>query len=279
MTYFSMTKATKTGGFDAAEGINDQAVFQYDPEEATGYEIGVKMDLLDDSARLNIAIFNTDFDNLQVSSYDPNANNSTGGYVTANAGSATSEGIEIDGLYAVSDNLTVGASVAYLQAEYNEFVSSCPINVLEQANLICTPVAGATGGALEQDLAGFQMESSPEYSGTMFAEYFTMIGEMNAGVRFDIIYKDDVMLNPSQDTHVSEEAYTKLNLNFTLGSADDTWVTSLGVFNIIDEQPTTFAGEQYFLPGSYYVNRDRGREIKASATYLLVLRLECLNFN
>ncbi len=247
MTYVSVTKATKAGGFDAAEGVNDQAVFQYDPEEATEFEIGVKMDLLDGSARLNIAIFKTDFNNLQVSSYDPNANNSTGAYVTTNAGSATSQGIEIDGLYAVSDNLTVGASVAYLQAEYNEFTSSCPISAIEAAKLNCTPVAGSTSGALEHDLAGFQIENSPEFTGTMFAEYFTTIGEMNAGIRFDINYKDDVMLSSSQDSNLTEEAYTKLNLNFTLNSADDSWVASLGVFNITDEQPTTFAGEQAFF--------------------------------
>ena len=267
MTYVSVTKATKAGGFDAAEGVNDPDVFQYDPEEATGFEIGLKMDLLDGSARLNVAIFRTDFDDLQVSSYDPNANNSTGAYVTTNAGSATSQGIEIDGLYAVSDNLTVGASVAYLQAEYTEFTSSCPLNPLEQANLNCTPVAGSTTGAMEQDLAGYQMERSPEYSGTMFAEYFTTIDEMNAGVRFDVIYQGDVMVSPSQDSNLAADAYAKLNLNFTLNSADDTWVASLGVFNITDEQPTTSGGEQAFVPGTYFLSKDRGREIKVSATY------------
>ncbi|WP_268892444.1 TonB-dependent receptor [Colwellia sp. 20A7] len=174
-----------------------------------------------------------------------------------------SQGIEVDGLLAVNDNLTIGASVGYLQAEYKEFNVSCPLNALEAAKVDCVEI----DGELQQSLSGFQIENAPKLTGTMFAEYFTTISDMNAGVRLDANYKDDITLSTSQDSHLTEDAYTKVNINFTLTSAEDTWSASLGVFNLTDEQPITFGGETAFVPGLYYVGTERGREIKASATY------------
>ena len=263
MAYASWTKATKAGGFDASEGVNNPDAFIYDPEEATGIELGVKMELLDGRARLNAAIFHTEFEDLQVSSFDPTANGGNGAFVTSNAGKATSQGIEIDGLFAVSDKLTVGGSVAFLKAEYDEFFTGCAINHVEAAKLNCVQI----GTAVVQDLAGFQLENAPEFTGTLFAEYMTNIGSMYAGARLAANHKSETTLDPSQDSNLIEDAYTKVNLNFTLAEADDRWSVSLGVFNLTDEQPTTFGGQAFLLPGAYFKNRSRGREIKATATY------------
>ena len=261
MAYASWTKATKAGGLNAGAGIDDFATFTFKPENAEGFELGVKMDLLEGRARLNAAVFNTVFDDLQVSSFDPNAG-PNGAFVTGNAGKATSQGIEVDGLFAVSDKLTVGGSVALLKAEYDDFFTGCPSNALEAAKLSCN----ANGVAGVQDLAGFRLENAPKLTGAVFAEYVTTIGDMNAGARLDVNHKGETSLDPSQDSFLTEDAYTKVNLNFTVSTADEGWSGSLGVFNLTDEQPATFGGQAFALPGVYWMNRSRGREIKASAT-------------
>lgn len=262
MAYISLTRATKAGGFDASEGDNNPDVFIYKPEEATGIEVGVKMELLDGRGRLNAAIFSTEFDDLQVSSFDPTAG-AVGAFVTTNAGKATSQGIELEGMFAVTESLTFGANVAYLESEYDEFFTGCASNGLEAARLDCVMI----NGILQKDLSGFQTENAPEWSGSMFAEYFMEFDSVNAGVRLDVNHKGETSLDPSQDSNLIEDAYTKVNLNFNVDSADDTWSVGLGVFNLTDEQPRTFAGQAFALPGVYFENRVRGREVRATATY------------
>ena len=260
MAYINLTKATKSGGFDASESLNNPSVFAYKPEEATGFELGMKMDLLDGRGRLNVAIFKTDFDDLQVSSFVPSAG-ATGSFVTTNAGKAISQGVEMDGLFAVSDNLTVGANVGYLSSEYDEFFTACAANAIEAATLNCVMI----DGVLQKDLSGFQTNNAPKWTGSVFAEYSTTIGEMNAGVRLDANYKDETSIDPSQDSNLIVDSYTKVNVNFTLES--DNWSVGLGVFNLTDEQPITFGGQAFAIPGAYWVNRGRGREVKATFTY------------
>ncbi|WP_159819283.1 TonB-dependent receptor [Colwellia sp. 20A7] len=262
MAYFSWTKASKAGGFDASEGLNQPENFIYKPEEAAGIEFGLKMDLLENSARLNITIFRTEFDDLQVSSWDPTTGVS-GAFVTTNAGKAISQGIEVDALYAVTDSLTVGGNVAYLQSEYDEFFTGCATNAVEAAKLGCEIIDGVS----QKNLSGYQTESAPKWTGSIFGEYFTTIGGMNAKTLVNAIYKSETVLDPSQDSHLIEDGYVKVNVNFTLSSEDDVWAVDLGVYNLTDEQPTTFGGQAPFVPGTYWKNLGRGREIKANVTY------------
>lgn len=262
MAYVSVTKATKAGGFDASEGFNNPDVFIYDPEEATGFEVGLKMELLDGRARLNAAIFRTEFEDLQVSSFNPTANG-TGSFVTTNAGEALSQGMELDGMLAVTESLTLGANVAYLQSEYGDYFTGCATNTVEAAKLNCV----LQDGILQKDLDGFQTDNAPEWTGAVFGEYVIELDSVSAGVRVDASYKGETSLDPSQDSNLIEDAYTKVNVNFNLNSNDDTWSLGLGVYNLTDEQPVTFGGQAFALPGVYFKNFSRGREIKATATY------------
>ncbi|WP_205743167.1 TonB-dependent receptor [Halioglobus maricola] len=263
MAYVSWTQATKAGGFDANTGEGDEGNFTFEPEEAESIEIGVKTEFYDGRARLNAAIFFTDFSDLQVSAFDPNAG-TVGAFVTTNAAEATTDGVEIDGLFAVSENLTLGGSVAFLEAEYDEYEAACPNSAPAAAALDCFT---NSGGALVQDLSGVRLAQAPEWSGNLFADYSIPVGELYLGFRADVIYKDEVNLDYSQDYNLFVDDYWKINLLATLDSADDDWSLALGVFNLEDEQPVTFGGQAFGVDGLYWKNITRGREIKATATY------------
>lgn len=264
MAYFSWTRATKAGGFNAAETSGLIEDFSYEPEKAESFEIGLKADLVDGRARLNAAIFRTEFDDLQVGAFDPTVN----GFVVTNAAEAVSQGVELEGLLAISDHLTLGGNAAYLDAKYDRFTAGCPGNWVEAARLDCYQDPGSNEDRLIQDLDGVQLDNAPEVTAALFLDYSSMIGSAVVfGSRLDAYYKDDTTLDFSQDSNLKEDDFWRLNLRLSLDAADDAWTVALSVFNLSDERPATFGGQEFVTPGVYWTNRGRGREVQLSATY------------
>ena len=145
----------------------DPSILDYKPETVVAYEIGAKMTLLEGAAELNIAIFRSDYDDLQVSSLEGDV------FVVGNAGEARTEGVEVDGRWALTDNLTVGGSVAWLDAHYEDFTGATCTNpqVIDPATYPgCLDENGDNivnandpGG---QDLGGEDLIFAPEWSAT-----------------------------------------------------------------------------------------------------------------
>lgn len=262
MAYASWTKASKGGGFNANENNGSVDNFSFEPEHAESYEIGAKMEFMDNRARLNVAVFDTDFEDLQTASFDPVLNT----FAVKNAAKASTSGVELDGEFAVLDDLTVGASIAYLDAQYDDFVASCPASSVQQAKRECFPVVEGSE-ELVQDLSGEQLEKAPEWSSALFAEYSRpVLDGLRFGTRVDAFYKDDSSLDFSQDENLKIDGYWIYNLRLSLDGRDDRWTVALGLFNIGDEQVINDAGQSFLMPGFYYANRSVGREAELSAT-------------
>jgi iron complex outermembrane receptor protein len=66
MLYARAGRGQKSGGFNSAI-VNAADLDGYLPEVATDYEVGVKSDLFDQRVRLNAALFQTDYDDVQRS--------------------------------------------------------------------------------------------------------------------------------------------------------------------------------------------------------------------
>ncbi|MBT4522678.1 MAG: TonB-dependent receptor, partial [Halieaceae bacterium] len=137
MLYASVSTGFKAGGFDEAySGAgyeirlvhpitnapiggsvpgNDPSILEYEDEEVLAYELGAKMSLLDGAAELNFAVFRMEYDNLQTSSLVGDA------FRVGNAGESISQGVELDGRILLSERLTIGGAMAYLDAHYKDF--------------------------------------------------------------------------------------------------------------------------------------------------------------
>ena len=144
MLYASVSTGFKGGGYDEAysgagyeirlanpftgeltgESVpgNDPSILEYEPEEVLSYEVGAKMRLLDGAAELNLAVFRMEYDDLQTSSLVGDV------FRVGNAGEAISQGVELDGRILLSERLSVGGAVAYLDAYYDDFTgATCTI--------------------------------------------------------------------------------------------------------------------------------------------------------
>ena len=123
--YLNVAEGFKAGGFD--EGNRSAVPLEFEPEEALAYELGGKFILADGAANLNVAIFHVNYENLQVSVFDGIA------FQVANAAESTSQGVEVDGRWRLTEEITVGGAAAYLDSEYDSYEGAACTVIQEAA--------------------------------------------------------------------------------------------------------------------------------------------------
>ena len=111
-------------------------------ESLTNYETGLKADFLEHRALTNLAVFHMDWKDVQINVPNGGVN------YTANAGSAVSQGVELESSYTPRAGLTVGYNVAYTQAEFTR--------VLPGAQYILT---------------GYQLPNTPKWSMSLTVDF------------------------------------------------------------------------------------------------------------
>nr|WP_321440599.1 TonB-dependent receptor [uncultured Hyphomonas sp.] len=262
MLYASWTRASKAGGFNSQDVTGTLENFSYGEETAEAWELGVKAELLDRRLRANAAIFRTNFDDLQVGAFDPRIS----AFAVTNASKALSQGAELEALFAVSDSITIGSNIAYLNAEYQDFLVSCPDNPVAAARLDC--FIGGTPARPVLDLEGVALENAPEITSSSFIEFNQSIGKsLELTTKLDASFKDETTLNFSQDYNLVSDPVWTFNLRAALADTNNGWELAASAYNLTDEQPITFAGQAFSQPGVYWATRDRGREVRVSARY------------
>jgi len=248
----------------------DPSVLSYEPETVTAYEIGAKMTLLDGAAELNVAIFRSDYDDLQTSALVGDVFN------VGNAGEARTEGVELDGRWALTDNLTIGGSIAYLDAHYEDFTgATCTIpQVTDPANYPgCLDENGDnivnandTGG---QDLGGEDMLFAPEWSSNLNAQYvFPLGGGMELLTSVDMNYSDSFYSAEDLDPNTKHDSYTRWSARIALSGDNDKWMIALIGKNLTDETTAVWKNDvPLTASNSYFAVPERPRSVAVQARY------------
>ncbi|HTO41828.1 MAG TPA: TonB-dependent receptor [Rhizomicrobium sp.] len=142
MVYGSFSTGTKSGAFNsrAPAGV---APLPFDffvnppasPEKARAFEIGAKTDWLDNRLRLNGAAFWNNYSDLQVGLFldMPGAPQ-----VLANGANERARGFEVELSAIPVDDLTLTASLGYLDARYTEFNTN--LGNLNYKPIVCNKV-------------------------------------------------------------------------------------------------------------------------------------------
>lgn len=114
--YAKVSRGYKTGGFNVRASTTQRFNEGFGPENLTGYEIGLKSDLLDNRLRVNLALFHSDYRDIQINvQSDPGNPTRTD---VLNAGKARINGLELDLTAKPTDDLTLTASYGYTDAKY-----------------------------------------------------------------------------------------------------------------------------------------------------------------
>ena len=117
LAYARVSTGYRAGGTSARDDAGSPS---FEPEDLTAYEVGLKTEFWENRARLNIAAFFSDYDNVQIGQFQPG----TGGTLTEtiNAGKYTLAGIEAEFLANLTDNLTFNAAIGYVERDFKEFL-------------------------------------------------------------------------------------------------------------------------------------------------------------
>ncbi|MCY4046062.1 MAG: TonB-dependent receptor [Cellvibrionales bacterium] len=119
-TYVKASQGWRSGGFNGEAAFESEAKMPYEEETTTSYEIGLKGRSLENAIQYNIAIFQNQIKDMQLSNYDQ----ATGYSVIENAGKAEINGLELEINWEVIENLVASLSYGYMDAKYIDFVTN-----------------------------------------------------------------------------------------------------------------------------------------------------------
>ncbi len=257
MIYATYSEGYKSGGFDAQNvgGALDLAAF--DPEEVDAWEIGGKFTFLDGAAKLNIAYFENQYKNLQVSAWNGFS------FIVENAASAVSRGVEADIKWQATENLFIAGAIAWLDAGYDSF----PAAVCTAPQQLAFAAAGlGPAGQCTQDLSGGDLQFSPNVAGNINAEYVMPIMDnylltLQGDVNFTSSYHTALDLDPLAE----QGGFAKLNARLELAGEDDRWSVAIVGKNLTDRKTTTWVNDIPVFRGGYFGFIDPPRSVGVQA--------------
>lgn len=234
MVYLAYDRGYKAGGFNAqnvgcilSDGLAScltpsQLVF--DPETTDSIEVGLKSEWLDGRLRLNGAVFYQTYDDFQVSQ----AMLDQGFVLISNAANVDSMGVELDLNAMLTDRLTLDASLAWVNSEYDEF---------ENAPCTNPTHTGCVNGA--QDLSGKRLDNAPKTTANIGLAYRAPLSNalgLDWFARTDVSYRSDAYLHVAQDDRTRQGGYAIYNAMFGVETADGQWKVTLWGKNLGDKQ-------------------------------------------
>ncbi|KAA0207277.1 MAG: TonB-dependent receptor [Proteobacteria bacterium] len=209
----------------------NNGVWDYKPEKAESWELGAKMKFLDGALSWNVALFHTEFKDMQSSQYDGIR------FITRNAGQATSKGIETDIQWRATDNLTLGFNGGYVDATYDEYKNTF-CKVIKEDGTLAVP--GCTNGT--GDLSGEPLERTPKVEGTLTADWDSQI---TSGLRLlingAVSYSGDYFITQDMSPLYQQDKFTKVDLRLALADVDDRWEAAIVGRNITDQETINHA--------------------------------------
>jgi iron complex outermembrane receptor protein len=254
MGYVSYAQGFKGGGWNShfnapLTAAQQAALHPFRPEEAETFEVGTKLDLADDTLRLNAALFSSDYKDMQVTYRGP-APNGVAPFLT-NAGKASIDGAELEAMWLVTANLTFEASIGFLDATIDR-LDSIPLAVL--------PAELRAGNALP---------FAPDRQAHVGLAYDAHPGAWVVTPRVDVSYTDAQFFDAANTREIAElENTTVANVSVVLEPAAGSWRLTLGVNNATDET-YPIAGNSSLTTGSGYaeIAFSRPREYFASVNF------------
>lgn len=174
--YGAYKTAYKSGGFSNSGFVSIGTIpsdVAFAPEKARGFEAGIKTLLADRQLRLNLGVYSYKYVNLQVDFF----NSQTFAFITTNAGSARTKGVELEFEFAPRGlpGFNLHGTANYNRARYLQYIAPC-YGGQSIAQGCDTLFQGAPG----QDLSGAPTAVAPKWTGSLGASYETEVSDGTA---------------------------------------------------------------------------------------------------
>jgi iron complex outermembrane recepter protein len=216
MLYVKYARGNKSGGWNADFMTNGLDYFSYEPESVDSYEAGIKSTLFEESLRLNMTYYYSEYDDFQVFQSVFNANQNPSIELT-NAGAVTNQGVELESVWIPTNQLQFTLNVAWLDTNYDKFVNQ--------------------GGA---DYTDNELPYSPEwkiYAGAQYIQPVGSFGDLTFNV--DYAFTDKQYSDPSNVAPFVMDSYGLWNARVTLTPVSEAWEVALWGTNLADKEYQT----------------------------------------
>lgn len=203
MLFAALATGFKSGGFTGSPSSSDRAGVSFEPEEALNIEVGAKTYLLDQRVRLNASLFTIDYDDLQVTFFTVPITSSAafGEFFTENASSAKINGFEVELLAQPTDAFEIGGSLAFLDTEYEDFLTQTIVTPSRCGGANAVPVDPSDPDqGCRLDFSGNKLRQAPEFAVNLFARYQWELGSgANIVGKVDYRYQDESFYDPDNN--------------------------------------------------------------------------------
>lgn len=249
-TYLSFARSFKSGAYNDQVGTTGAPLTQNlikptNPEIVDSIELGVKSELFDNQLRLNVAIFNVDYEDAQRQlAFSVGASQETRFF---NAAEVNVKGLELETTWAPNSipGLMLMGNFAYQDGDIDKFEADQNLDGTISANEVYT---------------GRPMTRTPETSGALQLSYETGYDSgLESRLVLTVAYEDEQVYNYSDVSRALDtklDAKTLIDVSYQISNPDQNYSVRAFVQNATDEryrvsaQPvaTLWTFEQYGAP-------------------------------
>jgi len=221
--YASFGSGFKAGSFDprGANFASPEVALGYAPEQLDSYEAGLKSTWLDGRARTNIAVFYSQYKDMQIPGslpIDTDGDGINDGFVgtVTNAGKAEIKGVEFEGEFLLTENLTLQTSLNVLDAEIKEWLLN-GVNVADER----------------------EVQNTPEFMSYVGLTYFTDVSTGTVSVHANWSHKSSIVQFETPIPDLDQEAYSIANASIVYTSDENKWSFGVHAKNLFDTRYKT----------------------------------------
>ena len=228
MTYASYARGYKGQAFDIGGGKFSEyaANNPIGSETSNSYEVGVKSILWNQRLQLNADMFYTTYEDFQVQRTD--VIDDVVVFGLDNVGELVTQGIELDSLILLSENIALTMNASYIDASANDYDGAACWSGQ-------TVAEGCEAGL--QNVDNGQLPVSPEWKYTAMLDFKIPFESLPFDGFANIIYtwQDDVSFNINQDPNLAQKSYGLTNLRFGLNDDKGRYRLTFFANNLFDE--------------------------------------------
>lgn len=226
LAYARYAGGYKAGGFNNSVSTTASLV-SFDAETLDSYELGLKSTLLDNSLRVNIAVFRMEYKDKQESRFVAGS-----GFQQSNAGKAISDGFEVDFEWMPLERWVVYGSLGYADAEYDDYVLDA-----------------------NTDYTGNKLTRAPEWTANLGVQTDWDFTEgLQGSFRLDYAYQDAFFLQPNNDPFFAADSQGIVNARLGISGGDGSWQVTLWGRNLTDDDNVNemFGASSFVFPFYHY---------------------------
>ncbi|MDU8573089.1 TonB-dependent receptor [Pseudomonas syringae] len=227
MTYITYSRGYKGPAYNVFFNMQPRDTEALKPETSNTWEVGLKATTWNNRLTTNLAVFHSEYDNYQANFFDSVA----GQVVTRliNAGSVSTEGVELDYALQATRNLKFSGALSYTRARIDSF--ACP-----------------AGAAASCNVDGKTLPYSPDWKSYVRADYTLPLDNgLDIELGTDYSWQSEVQYDISQNPDTKQGAYGIWNASVALADYNSGWRVALLGKNLADKSysPMLATGGNY----------------------------------